>query len=470
MENKKIFLIIFFILFLQFIASFRFSLLNDDSEALHVGWLIKNGMIPYIDFFEHHHPLAYYLIAGLLSIKESIFLPKVFFFLIYLLNLFILWKIVTILNLEKKQKLIYIFLVSSTQPFVWSHFFLRPDVLMAFFCFLALYFYFLSTKFNHLSFLTGVFLFFSFLSLQTAIFFIFSIFVLFLIDIVLRRDNIKKFFYFGLGFFSPLIVFYLIIFFKNFWHNYFFFNFTFNKYWSGNTSLQNLILESFFPLIMRNPLIWLLIFLSLIYHSFDFFINRKFFIENKVKFRKIFFIIFFQMFSFFYLIFFERITIAPYRLVIFLPLVLIFAVLFLERLEKIYPKISLIFIGGIFMIIFVNSLKWIFYVGENNKIRNYILNNTNTTEKVLIFDPEYHPIFRYDADFCWFQQEICIKNFYSLNNTLDGILKIIIKEKPKTILFPKERADYYLENIFIKNIIEKDYRKTEFKGLYFRVD
>lgn len=40
---------------------------GDDIEHLHSAWLVLQGKIPYIDFFQHHNPLMWYLFAPLLS-------------------------------------------------------------------------------------------------------------------------------------------------------------------------------------------------------------------------------------------------------------------------------------------------------------------------------------------------------------------------------------------------------------------
>lgn len=40
----------------------------DEFEHLHSSWLVSIGKVPYRDFFEHHHPLLWYLSAPLLSL------------------------------------------------------------------------------------------------------------------------------------------------------------------------------------------------------------------------------------------------------------------------------------------------------------------------------------------------------------------------------------------------------------------
>ena len=40
---------------------------GDDVEHLHSAWLVYQGKIPYVDFFQHHNPLLWYLFAPLLG-------------------------------------------------------------------------------------------------------------------------------------------------------------------------------------------------------------------------------------------------------------------------------------------------------------------------------------------------------------------------------------------------------------------
>lgn len=40
---------------------------GDDVEHLHSAWLIFQHKIPYIDFFQHHHPLLWYIFAPLVG-------------------------------------------------------------------------------------------------------------------------------------------------------------------------------------------------------------------------------------------------------------------------------------------------------------------------------------------------------------------------------------------------------------------
>ena len=54
----------------------RYSLLqsrffdNDEFEHMHSAWMISNGQLPYLDYFEHHTPAMHFLIAPFFSLFE----------------------------------------------------------------------------------------------------------------------------------------------------------------------------------------------------------------------------------------------------------------------------------------------------------------------------------------------------------------------------------------------------------------
>lgn len=49
----------------------------DESQHLHAAWLVAQGRVPYVDFWEHHMPLVYYLLAPLT--RRFVDSPDVYF-------------------------------------------------------------------------------------------------------------------------------------------------------------------------------------------------------------------------------------------------------------------------------------------------------------------------------------------------------------------------------------------------------
>jgi len=81
-------------------------------------WLVAKGLFPYRDFFDHHGPLTYYLLAPF-SLDKSFFLTKCVYFLLQTLTLFLFLKII------RRQKH-YFFLGLL---FVLVNFFMAENVL-----------------------------------------------------------------------------------------------------------------------------------------------------------------------------------------------------------------------------------------------------------------------------------------------------------------------------------------------------
>lgn len=71
---------------------------GDDVEHLHSAWLVWQGKVPYIDFFQHHNPLMWYLFAPLLGFFAydiAVFdVVRIISTLLLLLNLYIVAKII----------------------------------------------------------------------------------------------------------------------------------------------------------------------------------------------------------------------------------------------------------------------------------------------------------------------------------------------------------------------------------------
>ena len=77
----------------------------DTLEHIRASLAVASGLLPYTDFFEHHHPLLWYVSAPLAKVfyLKTIIIPifRVIGTSAYLCSLFILYKIVR--NLYNKQ-------------------------------------------------------------------------------------------------------------------------------------------------------------------------------------------------------------------------------------------------------------------------------------------------------------------------------------------------------------------------------
>lgn len=120
---------------------------SDDMEHLHASWLIWSGKLPYRDFFEHHHPLLWFLFApitGLLYNQAIILYVGSFVsWIASLATWFFIYKIITLYIADVKVwifTLVCLIFFSIYDQGVMIEF--RPDVYM-YLCFWAgLYYYF----------------------------------------------------------------------------------------------------------------------------------------------------------------------------------------------------------------------------------------------------------------------------------------------------------------------------------------
>lgn len=151
---------------------------GDDLEHIHASWLVWQGYIPYTDFFEHHHPLMWYMFAplvGFFSGNVLVFLYiRCIIAAVSLLTLYVIYRLIKDFWGNKTVALlaINIFCFSNTAMDAMVQF--KPDAFMQLFFFIGLYFFFVFLRdaqqkylnYTALSWAVG------FLFLQTIIFLI----------------------------------------------------------------------------------------------------------------------------------------------------------------------------------------------------------------------------------------------------------------------------------------------------------
>jgi len=127
----------------------------DESEHLHCAWLISQGLIPFEDFWQHHSPLLWVLLApliGLLKPTAAVFgYSKVFCCIIFILSSWLGWKIAKSIWGDKANLLLYVLLISSIFM-EGEYFLLRPDLLMVVFLLMGVRFSLMCLEGGRLSF------------------------------------------------------------------------------------------------------------------------------------------------------------------------------------------------------------------------------------------------------------------------------------------------------------------------------
>lgn len=213
---------------------FSAGLFVDPLEHLRASYFIQKGLLPYQDFFEHHNPLLWFILAPLTKILEgnlviidvvrtlSVLGYFACIYLIYLINAkFIYGK-----KIAKYSTLILI-----TLP-IWNDIAnLRPDILMML-CFLgALYLFYLYLEKKSFSKLAVCYtlLSISFLFLQKILFLIFGLGLIHLWLIYRKQIKIKDVFFASAVGCIPLIIFGIYLLYHGIFSSWFYYNFTFNK-------------------------------------------------------------------------------------------------------------------------------------------------------------------------------------------------------------------------------------------------
>jgi hypothetical protein len=149
---------------------------NDEFEAVHTAWKILSGEKIYVDFFQHHHPLYYYILAPLVGLfGESSFAPiamRMTSLLVFFGMLFVSWRISLRVYNDKLSALMGVILAAGCFIFIDSAIEIRPDgpqTLLLLISFERIFAYFDSKAVKHLL-LSAVCLGISFLFLQKTVF------------------------------------------------------------------------------------------------------------------------------------------------------------------------------------------------------------------------------------------------------------------------------------------------------------
>lgn len=226
----------------------------DELEHIHSSYLVSQGFIPYISFFQHHHPLTWYVYAPIFLVAGTGTLALVIIKLVSivfgLVNLYLLFKISAFYFDSLNYPLAAIIVCFTSIVFLLTGVGVRPDVLMM--TFILSSFYYLLRYFKHgfsrYLFFSGILLGFSFLVLQKSIFFIFAFpFILFVEEVLIQRTlsikTIKMLSLFVLSIAIPIGIFFLLIFVNGYWEKYYFFNWTLNFNFEDKFSFIRSLIE-----------------------------------------------------------------------------------------------------------------------------------------------------------------------------------------------------------------------------------
>lgn len=414
------------------IALFIFSQLSfydrDEIEFVHTSWLILKGKVIYKDFFQHHHPLGYYFIIPFLKLfgeSSSILIPLRFFYFIILLCVCLYTYKISRFFLDKNYSLFSIIFLMTNYVFNFAGIKLRSDVFLLLFCTIS--FYYLIRYFNDQKriflIISSFFSSLAFLVFQKAIFYLFSIFIIYIFLFSRKKKAVffsDGFIYFGVFLFFTILGYFSMI--RVSFGDYFFLN------WKINTD----ILYRYGPWsfwsrqILYNPITWFFLFVSFYYVFF-----KK---ESNILIKAIvihFLILVASMFFFLSPAWQYHLTYQPF-LVIFSS----YGLFQLSRNIK-YKKLLLsVFVFSVLIDVCVNFL-FVFNNIRQGQLSLISYGIKNSHPEDCVYDPYLtFNLFRYDCDYFWFGMNPSKGMYYAYIKTRPydyNIEEIINRKKPKLI-------------------------------------
>ena len=201
-KNTKI--LALFVAFIEIIILFilAFNWTNshfDDLEHIHASFLVGQGKIPYRDFFEHHHPLLWFLFAPITKIFYNnayiYYAAHIFSAISSIIAWFFVYKIVTEFLSNIKTWILSVIFVVFFAFYGREHCVeFRPDICMYATFWIGLYYYLLHLKTDKILYLSISFSFFmiSILFLQKIVILLFFLGLYTLYLLLKKQISIKN--------------------------------------------------------------------------------------------------------------------------------------------------------------------------------------------------------------------------------------------------------------------------------------
>jgi hypothetical protein len=135
-RGKFLFVILVVLALLTLSLSVNRVFWDDEIEHIHASWYVQNGQVPYRDFFEHHHPLFWFLLAPVLALcGEGLLVLGVARLLLLLMAVgigWLTWRISRLAGGDAETALLAVAILFSGFMFMPCVMEIRPDVPMVF--------------------------------------------------------------------------------------------------------------------------------------------------------------------------------------------------------------------------------------------------------------------------------------------------------------------------------------------------
>ena len=133
-RGKFLFIILVVLALLTLSLSVNCSFRDDEVEHIHASWYVQNGQVPYRDFFEHHHPLFWFLLAPIIALcGEGLLVLAIARLLILLMAAgiaWLTWRISRLANGSVETAWLAVAILFSNLLFLPCVMEIRPDIPM----------------------------------------------------------------------------------------------------------------------------------------------------------------------------------------------------------------------------------------------------------------------------------------------------------------------------------------------------
>lgn len=166
---------------------FSSTLLIDDFEHLRMSYLVSQDYVPYLDFFEHHHPLLWYVFAPFMKILPhniiiALYLARGSALIARILMFYFIYLILKRFFGDGRLMFYFLLAAFSFYPIWYGFSYFKPDAFEQLFFFMGLYFFFayIHDSERLMLVISGLCFTISFLFLQTVVFSFLPLFIMFM--------------------------------------------------------------------------------------------------------------------------------------------------------------------------------------------------------------------------------------------------------------------------------------------------
>jgi len=431
----------------------------DEIEHIHAAWLVGTGSKPYIDFFEHHHPTLWYLIAPITLLFND---PSSLIYFIRVISIggmlvfaLIFERLARLIFPDSSSKWIALLVISL---FMFNNNFvnIRPDPIMTLFLLISFYFWvrFIIHGSLKYSIISGIAAGLAFVFLQKAVIVIFIIVASLVPLLILHRKDKDRIFLlikgtaiFIVSCLIPISIFVIALISTGLWQEFYFWNYPYNAFFFSIADVNDpcSLFRPIYRSFLQSPFLWIAGISGFVMIAKDLFVNKRKYNSDSMI------IILWSIVLYIVAMSFIRFIRAQYLLFFFPLLGLVAARFFTISSSDRFKIFTRIMILGM-VVEFAVVMFFVSSKSKQEKIHDIVLSKTSLDDFVAI-SPPYHPILRKDAAYFWFAGEkmgvvykqyckkfICKNNFLKIDDNR-------WQENPaKTVWVDPKKPDTYIYN------------------------